>query len=74
MNITNHIFNIQYHISKSFVSNQLYDFVDTDKLIEEKSGKKINKIFEIYGEDYFRKYEEKIILDVLKLKNVEDKV
>ena len=57
-------------IGKQFAKIINYGFVDTDKLIEEKSGKKINKIFEIYGEDYFRKYEEKIILDVLKLKNV----
>ena len=57
-------------IGREFAKNINYGFIDTDKLIEEKSGKKINKIFENYGEDYFRKYEEKIILDVLKLKNV----
>ena len=57
-------------IGRQFAKIINYDFVDTDSLIEKKSGKKINNIFEIYGEDYFRKYEEKIILDVLKLKNV----
>ena len=57
-------------IGRQFAKIINYDFVDTDSLIEKKSGKKINNIFEIYGEDYFRKYEEKIVLDVLKLKNV----
>ncbi|MGA0449427.1 MAG: shikimate kinase, partial [Methylophilaceae bacterium] len=37
------------------LSNKLgYDFVDLDKIIEEKSGVKINTIFEIEGEAGFR--------------------
>ena len=57
-------------IGRQFAKIINYGFVDTDTLIEEKSGEKINKIFEIYGEDYFRKYEEKITLKILKLNSV----
>ena len=46
-----------------------YNFVDTDKLIEEKEKKSINKIFEEDGENYFRQQEEKITLDILKNSN-----
>ena len=46
-----------------------YDFVDIDKLIEEKAKKSINKIFEEDGEKYFRELEEKITLDILKKHN-----
>lgn len=37
------------------------DFYDTDKLVEESTGKSISKIFESEGEDYFRDQEEEII-------------
>ena len=30
-------------------------FFDTDSIIEKECGLKINKIFDIYGEKYFRK-------------------
>ena len=39
-------------------------FFDTDKLIEQQSGKKINKIFEEDGEEAFRKLENKMILEL----------
>lgn len=42
-------------------------FVDTDKLIEKNEDMSINEIFNIYGENYFRKIENKII------KNLENK-
>ena len=48
-------------LSKSLKIN----FVDTDILIEKKCGIKIKKIFDKYGEKYFRRKEEKIILDTL---------
>ena len=45
------------------------DFLDTDQMIEEKTGKKITFIFKNYGETYFRAIEEKICLQILKKEN-----
>jgi len=46
------------------LSNKLgYDFIDLDKIIEEKSGVKINTIFEIEGETAFRERELKVLND-----------
>ena len=41
------------------------NFVDTDILIEKKCGLKITKIFDKYGEKYFRRKEETIVLNTL---------
>ena len=41
------------------------NFVDTDILIEKKCWLKITKIFDKYGEKYFRRKEEEIVLDTL---------
>ena len=41
------------------------NFIDTDILIEKKCGLKITKIFDKYGEKYFRRKEEEIVLDTL---------
>tara|TARA_B100000902_G_scaffold53662_1_gene60407 strand:- start:1694 stop:2218 length:525 start_codon:yes stop_codon:yes gene_type:complete len=46
------------------------DFIDIDKEIENEEGVSIKKIFETKGENYFRKFEEKITLKKLKLKPV----
>ena len=46
------------------------DFIDIDKEIEKELGISIKKIFETRGEDYFRKFEEKITLKKLKLKSM----
>ena len=46
------------------------DFIDVDKEIENELGLSIRKVFENKGEDYFRKFEEKITLKKLKLKSV----
>tara|TARA_B100000787_G_scaffold34524_1_gene23907 strand:+ start:2038 stop:2550 length:513 start_codon:yes stop_codon:yes gene_type:complete len=45
------------------------DFIDIDKEIENELGLSIGKIFESKSEAYFRKFEEKITLDKLKLNN-----
>ena len=43
------------------------DFIDVDKAIEKELGLTISKIFETKGEDYFRKFEEKITLKILRI-------
>jgi shikimate kinase len=46
------------------LSNKLgFDFIDLDKIIEEKSGVKINTIFEIEGEAGFRDRELQVLSD-----------
>jgi shikimate kinase len=46
------------------LSNKLgFDFIDLDKIIEEKSGVKINTIFEIEGETGFRERELQVLID-----------
>ena len=42
-----------------------FNFIYKDILIEKKCGLKVTKIFDQYGENYFRCKEEKIILDIL---------
>ena len=44
-------------------------FIDVDLEIEKKLGKSIKEIFEINGEEFFRKIEEKITLEILKLES-----
>ena len=44
-------------------------FYDTDREIELKTKKSISQIFEIDGEEYFRKIEEKICIQFLKYNN-----
>ena len=46
------------------------DFFDIDNLIEKKLDLKISKIFEVKGEKFFREFEEKTTLNILKKKNV----
>jgi shikimate kinase len=41
-------------------------FIDVDKEIEKELGLSISKIFETKGENYFRKFEQKITLKILK--------
>jgi len=46
------------------------DFLDVDKCIEEELKMKISTIFVEKGEKFFREYEEKTTLNILKKKNV----
>ena len=46
------------------------NFIDIDSEIENELGLSIKKIFEMKGENYFRKFEEKITLQKLKLSSV----
>jgi Shikimate kinase len=45
------------------------EFFDSDLEIENKIGKSINQIFADSGENYFRKIEEKVCIDLLKDEN-----
>ena len=55
----------------SLISKKLnLDFYDTDNVIEKKIGMKISKIFKNKGEKFFREYEEKITLNILKKNNI----
>ena len=45
------------------------EFFDSDLEIEKKIGKSINQIFIDSGEKYFRKIEEKVCIDLLKVEN-----
>ena len=55
-------------IGKKVAKRLKLQFVDIDKLIEKKEKMSISKIFEIKGENYFRKIEKKITLEELKKK------
>ena len=56
-------------IGSKFAKIIKFDFIDTDALIEEKTGKSINEIFDKFGEVYFRELEEKYISKILFKKN-----
>lgn len=42
-----------------------YDFLDTDKLIEQKTGRTVGRIFEEEGEEFFRKQETETIRELI---------
>ena len=46
-----------------------FDFIDVDQKIESKVGMSISEIFKIKGEEYFRKVEENITLEILRKNN-----
>jgi shikimate kinase len=50
------------------LANELgYQFIDLDNYIEQKQGKTIKAIFELYGEDLFREIENEALREVSKL-------
>ena len=54
----------------SLISKKLnVKFYDTDKFIEDEANMKINEIFRVKGEAFFRDLEEKIILKILQTSN-----
>jgi shikimate kinase len=55
-------------IGKILANKLNYNFIDIDKMIEIEAKKTINKIFEEYGEKYFRDLEEKITINILEKK------
>jgi shikimate kinase len=56
-------------IGKAFAHMLGWPFLDTDELIEQRSGKKISQIFADDGEVVFRQIETAVIKDVSELKN-----
>ena len=56
-------------IGKVLSERLVYDFYDTDKLVEKVVGKKIKEIFEQNGEQYFRLKESEELVKTRKLKN-----
>ena len=55
-------------IGKKLANRLKLKFIDIDHMIESLEKNAINVIFKNKGEDYFRKIEKKITLDVLKKK------
>ncbi len=56
-------------VGKNLAKKLKYNFFDVDKLIEIKEGASINFIFKNKSENYFRKIENEITLQVLKKRN-----
>ena len=56
-------------VGKELAKRLKMNFVDSDKLIEEKEGIKISKIFQEKGEPYFRDVETEVIKEVAKYEN-----
>ncbi len=56
-------------VGKELAKRLRMDFVDTDKLIEEKEGIKISQIFREKGEPYFRDVEAEVIKEVAEYEN-----
>lgn len=52
-------------VAKALADKLNMEAIDTDTLIEETTGLSIDKIFEEYGEDYFRTLETKVLMQLL---------
>ena len=70
MSVLNRIFLVgPMGVGKTTIGHRLsqllsYEFIDTDAVIEKKTGVKIDRIFEIEGESGFRKREELVIEEI----------
>ena len=70
MSVLNRIFLVgPMGVGKTTIGHKLsqllsYEFIDTDAVIEKKTGVKIDRIFEIEGESGFRKREELVIEEI----------
>lgn len=47
-----------------------YDYIDTDKAIEDREGKTVREIFEEQGEEMFRSIEEALIISLCEQENI----
>lgn len=57
-------------VGKKLASKMQYSFLDLDNFIEEKYSRKISDIFIEDGEETFRIFERKALLEVIKIENV----
>jgi shikimate kinase len=57
-------------IGRQLAQNLRLDFYDSDEIIEQRTGADIPWIFDIEGEDGFRKREEEVIAELTKLRNI----
>ena len=55
-------------IGKAISKELSMQFIDIDKIIQRKLNLTVQKIFEKKGEDFFRKFEEKVTLEEIKKK------
>lgn len=57
-------------VGKRLAHNLDRPFVDTDSLIEQRESRSIPEIFELYGENYFRKLERDIVREISESDNL----
>tara|TARA_B100000131_G_C17725054_1_gene454451 strand:- start:24 stop:536 length:513 start_codon:yes stop_codon:yes gene_type:complete len=57
-------------IGKALSDRIKWEFIDTDKIIENKKGQSITSIFSEYGEEIFRKYELETLQEIQNKKKV----
>lgn len=56
-------------IGKALAKRLKREFIDSDDVIEKRTGKKIKDIFQEHGWKYFRRIEKKVVKDLSKLDN-----
>jgi len=57
-------------VGRILAEKMKFTFADSDQIIENKQGMTIPQIFEIYGEEYFRRLEEITIRSLLEKNNI----